>query len=49
MLSLFKPYSVNDRMINEYKTDGGIRNGRRNLGTRKEPASVSLCPQKLHI
>jgi hypothetical protein len=44
MFSITKLYSVDDRKINEHAAIGGMRIGRGNRITRREPAPVSLCP-----
>jgi hypothetical protein len=39
-LSVLGLYSVDDRMINGYGADGGMRIGRGNRSTRRKPAPV---------
>jgi hypothetical protein len=49
MLSVSRPYSVNDRIINEYVTVGGIRIGRGNRSIRRKHVPVPLSHNKSHI
>jgi hypothetical protein len=46
-LSVTRLYRVDDRMINEFGTAGGMRIGRGNRSTRTLSAPVPLCPQKI--
>jgi hypothetical protein len=35
-------------MINEYGSVGGMRIGKGNQNTKRNPTSVPLCPEKFH-
>jgi hypothetical protein len=49
ILSVFRLYSIDGRMTNEYGAIGRMRIGRENQSTQRKPAPVSLCtPQILH-
>jgi hypothetical protein len=44
-------YNDDSKLINEYRAVGGMRSGRGNRNTRRQPAQVPFCPQQtlLHL
>lgn len=47
MLSVSRPYIINDRMIDEYGRDGGMRICKGNRSTLRKPVPVPLYPPKI--
>jgi hypothetical protein len=47
ILTVLRPYSISDRMINECGPDGGMKIGRRNLSTWRNPAPVPPSPPQI--
>lgn len=47
MLSIWRPYSIDDEMINEYRTVGGVRTNRGDQSTWTKAAPEPLCPLQI--
>jgi hypothetical protein len=46
-LSMLEPYIVDERMINKYGANGGMKLSRKNQNTRRNPARMPLCPPQI--